>query len=252
MSTRLEYCVGPFTDGGACPRAYVVAEMGEWTKFRLDLAADWASRQNATALTDAGLGDGPTRRVHWADRTFRLQVRDGRHGPTLELLPCHGSRWFSLLMLGFVSAPWLGFGGTTLGWLLRSLEAEFPNPAEIGIATLAVVAANLIYALFVWCFVFDEDWSFAPHRAARRLNLLGLPVREWTYEVIDASDWPDRLVLLTTGPGDVAVRPSGWGPETDDVLMPVELRRRIRTYLAIPTASGLPNPDEAAWPTQRR
>jgi hypothetical protein len=225
--------------------------MGDWTKFRLDLAADCANRLNAAALTKVDLENGRTQRVHWADRTFRLQVRAGRHGPTLELLPCHGSRWLSIFMLGFVSVPWLGFGSTTLGWLLRSLEAEFPNPVEIGTATLAVVAANLIYALFVWCFVFDDDWSFAPHRATQRLNLLGLPIREWTYDVIDASDWPDRLVLITTGARDVAVRPSGWGPETDHVLMPVELRRLIRSYLAIPTSSGLPDPAEAGWPPRR-
>ncbi|MDQ2913551.1 MAG: hypothetical protein M3T56_09870 [Chloroflexota bacterium] len=210
--------------------------MGDWTKF-LDLAADWANRRNA-ALADADLGDGRTRRVDWAGRTFRLQVRAGRHGPRLELLPCHGSRWLSLFVLGFLSLWWLGFGGSTLAWLLRSLQAEISNPVEIGIATLALVAANLVYGLFVWCFVFDDDWSFAPHCATQRLNLLGLPVREWTYKVIDASDWPDRLVLRTTGPRDVAVRPSGWGPETDDALMPVALRRLIRRYLAIPPVRG--------------
>jgi hypothetical protein len=191
-------------------------------------------------LTEINLADGRTRKVKWAGKTLRVRVRAGRLGPRLDLLPSHGSRLVSLLVVGFMSFWWLRLGGGSTAWLLQTLRAEVAHPIEIASAFLATLAMSLIYVLFVWLSVRDDAWSFEPHRATRRLNVLGVPVRAWTYQVFDARGGPDTLVLRTTGSRDVAVRPSGWGSETDDNLMPLELRQLIRTYLAIPEA-GLPD-----------
>jgi hypothetical protein len=212
--------------------------MGNWTKGRLNRAADWTKRRNAE-LTEINLADGRTRKIEWAGKTLRVRVRAGQLGPRLDLLPSHGSRFVSLFVFGFLSLWWLRLGGGSMGWLLQSLRAEVANPIEIAGALLATLAMSLMYVLFVSMSVRDNAWSFEPHRATRRLNVLGVPVRAWTYQVFDARGGPDTLVLRTTGSRDVAVRPSGWGSETDDNLMPLELRQLIHTYLAIPQA-GLP------------
>jgi hypothetical protein len=166
-------------------------------------------------------------------------------------MPCHGSRILSLFVVGFLALGWSGFAGQSMGWLLQSVGAEVANPIQIGVAALAVLGVNLFFGLFAWVCVLDHSWSFEPHRATRRLNVLGVPVRARTYHVIDATGGPDSLVLRSTNSRDVAVRPSGWGSETDETLMPAELRRLIRTYLAIPPVPGLPDPAQAGWPPRR-
>jgi hypothetical protein len=147
----------------------------------------------------------------------------------------------SLFTVGFMSFWWLRLGGGATSWLVQSLRAEVANPIEIVSAFLAAVAMSLIYVALVWLSVRDNGWSFEPHRATRRLNVLGVPVHASTYEVFDVRGGPDTLVLRTTGPRDVEIIPSGWGSETDDNAMPLELRQLIRTYLAIPKALELPD-----------
>ena len=203
--------------------------MSDRTKRRLDTAADGAERRSSGS-GDLDLAIGESRRVWWAGKTLRLLLRPG---PRLELLPSVGSRVVSAFVLAFLTVHWVGFGGAALSWLVRSIQADVPNPFEIAGATLASVAVSLIYVPFLWS-IPDHDWSFEPHRAQRRTNVLGLCVRKRTYDVRAASSAPDRLVLRTHDYEDVEVRPSGWGSETDDTLMPPELRRTIRRYLALP------------------
>lgn len=164
----------------AAPAAATLRVMSNWTKNRLAQAADWANRRNA-ALTDTDLANGRTRKMEWAGKTLRVRVRAGRHGPRLDLLPSNGSRIVSLFVLGFLGLHWAGFGGGALGSLLQSIRAEVPNPTQIGAAVGVLLLLTLFYVPFVWLSVFDHDWSFEPHRATRRLNLLGVPVRERTY-----------------------------------------------------------------------
>ena len=151
------------------------------------------------------------------------------------MLPSRESRVISLIFLLFLTFPWLGLEGLAIGRLLQSVRAEVPDPTQIGVALLAPFAVTLGFAGFLWALV-DEDWSFERHRAIRRLTLIGVSLHEWTHRVSDATDWPDRLVLRTANSREVAVRPSGLGSDTDDVLMPPELRRVIRRYLALPAA----------------
>jgi hypothetical protein len=194
-------------------------------------------------LTDANLADGRTRKVKWAGKTLRVRVRAGTNGPTLELSPSPGSRLVSLFVVGFMSFWWLRLGGGAMSWFLQSIRAELVNPLEIAGAFVVSAGVSLIYVLFVWLSVRDATWTFEPHRATRRLNVLGVPVRSSTYQVFDAVDRPDTLLLRTTGAHDVAVHPSGWGSETDDNLMPLELRQLIRTHLAVPHAGAPDLPD---------
>ena len=166
--------------------ADTLPSMSDGTKRRLDLAASWANRPRDVPM-DVDLANGRTRRVEWAGKSLRLRVRAGRHGPRLDLLPSHGSRLWSLGVLVFLSVHWLGFGGAAIGWLLRSLRAEIPDPVQIGVSIVVALALNLIYVPFFWA-VLDEDWSFEPNRATRRLSLLGCRVWQWTYCVVGVSE----------------------------------------------------------------
>jgi hypothetical protein len=207
--------------------------MGDWSKGRLNLAADWANCSNE-GLTDLDLASGRTAKVQWAGRTQRIRVRAGRRGPRLDLLPSPGSRLLGLSIVGFLSPFWVIVAGGSSDQLLLAVRAELADPASIRNSIAIALCSNLVFLPFILFFLIDHAWSFEPQRATKRLNLLGVPVRHWTYTVIDARDRPDCLLLRTTKRGDVAVRPVGLRAETDDVLMPPELRRIVRSYLAIP------------------
>ena len=180
------------------------------------------------------LESGRTEKVEWAGKTLRLRVRPGRKGSKLELSPSPGSRVLSLLALCFLGVHWLGLGGGAAAYFIGTTRAENLDFAAVGLAAILALLVNLSYVWFVGVAVLDDAWSFEPHLAMQRLNLLGMSFRVRTYEVIDAIAARDWLVLRTPDHRDVVVRPSGWGSESNDETMPPELSRLIRTYLALP------------------
>ena len=195
----------------------------------------WARGYVAVVLDrsprDHGLDRGWTQSVDWAGTTLRLRVRPGRNGAKLDVGPSRGSQVGSLLVLGFLGVHWLVMGGGAIAYLVRMTRGEILDPATVGVAAVFALLTNLFYVPFM-ASVLERDWSFEPHLATERLNLVGISFRARTHAVIDASDTHNRLVFHTADHREVVVA-TGWGSETNSERIPSDLSRLIRAHLDV-------------------
>ena len=199
-------------------------DVGVWTRGYVAVVLDRSPR-------DHTLGAGRTHNVSWAGKTLRLRVRKGRSGARLDVLPGLGTHVTNLLFFGFIGVHWFLMAGGAIAHLVGTTRAEIVDPATVGGVAVFAVLINLFYVPF-FAGVLEREWSFEPHLATERLNLVGFSFPARTHAVIGVSNAHDRLVLRTAEGREILVA-MGWGSESESERIPPDLSRLITTYLGV-------------------
>lgn len=199
-------------------------DVGVWARGYVAVVLDRSPR-------DHTLDAGRTHNVSWAGKTLRLRVRQGRNGAKLEVLPGLGTHVTNLLFFGFIGVHWFLIAGGAIAYLVGTTRAELVDPATVGGVAVFAVLISLCYVPF-FAGVLEREWSFEPHLATERLNLVGFSFPARRHAVIGASDAHDRLVLRTADGREILVA-MGWGSETESERIPSDLSRPITAHLGV-------------------